>query len=263
MSVVSQVLVGLLTIFIGFALGFTWQVTRRRLLYWRARRFWRPFISKDLRIVVGRFDKEFHAFEASGVVGVGDMQAAAEVVSFFDDLGLRRLGSSIDIVYHDQLAGDQYGANLVCIGGPDSNIVTTEILNEINHTIEIGDRARNTIEMKDNQTGNIYFPKTEDDRGGKPVVIVDHGLLVQAPNPFDPRHKVMIVAGSYGYGTWAGVKLARSPQFLRSQPGPNGSGIECLYETKILREIPQQPRIILLREISPQSTGQSGLLSSA
>jgi hypothetical protein len=263
MSVVIQVLIGLLTIFLGFVLGFTWQVSRRRLLYWRARRFWRPFVSKDLKIVVGRFDKEFHAFEASGVVGVGDMQAAAEVVSFFDDLGLRRLGSSIDIVYHDQLTGDQYGANLVCIGGPDSNVVTEKILNEINHTIEVGDRARSTIEMKDNQTGKVYDPKTEDDRAGKPVVTVDYGLLVQAPNPFDPRHKVMIVAGSYGYGTWAGVKLARSPQFLRSQLAPSGRGIECLFETKIMREIPQQPKIILLREISTQPAEQSGQVTSA
>jgi hypothetical protein len=336
MTALSQVLIGLLTIFIGFILGSTWQLSRRTLLYWRARRFWRPFVSRDLKIVVGRFIREFSAFEASGVVGVGDMQAAAEVVSFFDDIGLRRLGSAIDIVYHDQLTGDLYDGNLVCIGGPDSNRVSDLILKKIGHTIDVGDGQGSVISqsavapehqpgpaqtslrrglpalrrlakrriffepgslvavppsayvttgspdrawrsrpgsppgrerrppgppprLKDTKTGETYSPSREIDEEGREIVTVDYGLLVQAPNPWEPRHKVMIVAGGYGYGTWAGVKLARSPQFLRSQLALRGKAVECLYKTDVIEEIPQRPEIIIVRPISPKADkGQLG-----
>ena len=64
---------------------------------------------------------EFNRWEASGLVGVGGMQAAIETVKLFDDLGLRRIGRNIDIVYHDQADGKLYGSNIVCIGGPDAN----------------------------------------------------------------------------------------------------------------------------------------------
>ncbi len=246
MAVVSQVVIGLLTTFVGFALGFTWHVSRRKLTYWRARHFWRPFVSGDLKIVVGRF-KDFDTFEASGLVGVGDMQAAAEVVSFFDDLGLRRLGSAIDIVYHDQLAGNLYAANLVCIGGPDANQVTERILKNIHHTIEL---ESGVISIRDTRTGEIYEPNREHDRDNREIVVLDYGLLIQAPNPFDSHRSVMIVAGGYGYGTWAGVKLARSPQFLHSELASKGQAIECLYRTEIIREVPQKPEVVLVRQIS-------------
>src|SRR5690242_18886628 len=118
MTIVSQVLIGLLTTFIGFALGFTWQLSRRGISSWSARRFWRPFTSDQPKIVVGRF-REFDTFEATGLVGLGDMQAAAEVAAFFSELGSRSMARAIDIVYQDQLAGDLYSANLICIGGPE------------------------------------------------------------------------------------------------------------------------------------------------
>src|ERR1700722_6750320 len=58
MDIVIQILIGLLTIFIGFLLGNAWQISRRRVVYWQARRFWRPFVSGDVKIVIGRF-REF------------------------------------------------------------------------------------------------------------------------------------------------------------------------------------------------------------
>src|SRR5690242_4400957 len=122
MDVVGQVLIGLLTTFIGFLLGLAWQMSRRQITFWRARRFWRPFFSDDMKIVMSRF-REFDGFEASGLVGVGGMQAAAELVSVLDDVGFRRMGRAINIVYHDQLPGDLSGVNVVCIGGPDGNQV--------------------------------------------------------------------------------------------------------------------------------------------
>jgi len=46
MAVVGQILIGLLTTFIGFLLGAAWQMPRRQITYWRARRFRQQTSSK-------------------------------------------------------------------------------------------------------------------------------------------------------------------------------------------------------------------------
>lgn len=106
---------------------------------------------------------EFDTFEASGLVGVGDMQAAAEVSAFFAELGFRRRAHTAEIVYQDQLAGDFYGANLICIGGPEGNRVTERILKRINHSIKF---VAGTS-LRDVDTDTIYSPEFETRSEGK------------------------------------------------------------------------------------------------
>jgi hypothetical protein len=65
------------------------------------------------------------------------------------------LGSSLDIVYHEQLTGELYGANLVCIGGPDANEVTGRMMARIKNTIELGDPDLHVVSMQDTMTGKI------------------------------------------------------------------------------------------------------------
>ena len=185
------------------------------------------------------------------------MQATAELVAFFDDLGYRRLGRSLKIVYHDQFVGSLDDVSLVCIGGPDANEVTKYILKRINHTIEPGDPERHEVSFRDTKTGTRYCPSTEQSRrrpwlarrGARETITVDYGLLIKAPSPFDPSRGVIIVAGSFGYGTWAGIKLARSKQFLRASLISQGAAVECLYKTQVINEIPQEPEISIIRQI--------------
>ncbi len=251
MDILGQILIGLLTAFIGFLLALSWQASRRGLTYWRARALWRPFMSGDLMIVIGRF-AELNQFEASGLVGVGDMQAAAELAAFFGNLRFRSFDRSTDIVYGDQLAGDLYGANLVCIGGPGANTVTERMLKRIDCTIKFGNSRLHEISIQDTKAGKIYSPAAggASDSQGDETVTLDFGVLVKTRNPFDPAHNVLIIAGSFGYGTWAGAKLARSAQFLRDPLVSEGLPIECLYKTEVIGGMPQQPQVISLREIT-------------
>jgi len=262
MTVFIQIVIGLLTTFVGFLLGLAWHISHQRVTYWRARRFWRPFVSSNLKIVVGRF-REFDDFEISGLVGVGDMQAAAELVSFLGRLGLRALGRSVDIIYHDQLTGDLYGSNLVCIGGPDANRATERILNRIDCTIAAGDSRSHDISFRDTKTGNIYSPISSKglalypsphliEGKGNDSIALDYGLLVKAPNPFNPQCSVLVFAGGFGYGSWAGVKLTQLPQFLGTQSVSAGEALECLYKTEVIEEIPQRPEVVILRRIAPR-----------
>ena len=81
------------------------------------------------------------------------------------------------------------------------------------------------------------------DSQGNETITLDYGLLVKTRNPFDPAHNVLIIAGSFGYRTWAVAKLARSGQFLRDPIASRGKPIECLYKTEVIEGIPQQPQI--------------------
>ena len=73
-QVSEQIVIGVIAIFTGFIISLTWEAGRRGRVYWRAWRFWHPFLSGDVKIIVDKFDK-FTDWEASGLVGVGGMQA--------------------------------------------------------------------------------------------------------------------------------------------------------------------------------------------
>jgi hypothetical protein len=85
------------------------------------------------------------------------------VSAFFAELGFRRRAHTAEIVYQDQLAGDFYGANLICIGGPEGNRVTERILKRINHSIKF---VAGTS-LRDVDTDTIYSPEFETRSEGK------------------------------------------------------------------------------------------------
>jgi hypothetical protein len=106
----------------------------------------------------------------------------------------------------------------------------------------------NDLRFIDTLTGNV-LPSDEQSSAWK-----DFGLLVKAPNPSNPSHAVMIIAGSFGYGTWAGAMLVRSPRFLKEirsrkllAKGRNSSNgiVECFFEANILGNAPGEPKIVL------------------
>jgi len=239
-GIVVQVLLGLIVIFLGFLIARLWAVSSRGLRYWMpAWKFWWPFLSGDLKIVMSKFN-EFNGWEASGLVGVGGMQAAIETVKLFDDLGLRRIGRKMDIVYHDQADGNLYESNIVCIGGPDANSVTKLILTEIDHTFNPGDPERNEVSFLDAKTGKTYDP----DPG------FDHGLIIKTRSPFDERRQILVLIGSFGYGVWAAARLMTSKQFLHHKCVKGGRSFECLLRAKVIKGVPWEIEIIDARELS-------------
>ena len=256
MSIAEQILIGLVTTFAAFLIAVTWKMSRRRWIYWRAWRFWRPLFSGDVKIVVDRFD-QFNSWEASGLVGVGGMQATAEIVSFLDDLGLRSAGREVDIIYHDRADGNIYSSNLVCIGGPDANSVTKLILERIEPGISLGIPERHNIAITDVKNGRSYVPEIDPGGLDGTRVTLDHGVVIKGQNPFNQKRCVLIVAGSFGFGTWAAAKLLSSRQFLANPLVKRGLDIECLFRSVVIDEIPQEPEIILIREVTTRDSEQA------
>lgn len=227
---------------IGTAAGWTLKVARDRLRTRKARAFWRPFLSKDLRIVVGRF-REFKDFERSGFIGVGDTLALAELQRYLTRIGLREP----QVVYADQIEGDDLKHPIISLGGPDNNAVTREVAKQIKSTLRFGNPEINEIAFRD--TGvhppQLYVPSAFDHDGSG----TDYGLILRAHNPFAPANEVMVIAGSFGHGTWAGTRYVTSAEFLKLKELKKRVPIECFVETDVVRDTPQGIRMLIVRTI--------------
>ncbi len=229
---------------IGAAAGCTLKVTRDRWRTRRARAFWHPFLSDDVRLVIGRFGQVRHfdllKFERSGVLGVGDAIALAELQRYFS-----QIGGSPQLAYADRLEGDALKHTMILLGGPDANSVTRRTAKRITSMLRFGSAEVNEIAIRDTSEASprLYVPSPLDqDNAG-----TDYGLILRAPNPFAPDKEIMIIAGSFGHGTWAAARHVTSIEFLAKsaslQPGP----MECLVETDVELDTPQSIRQVLLR----------------
>jgi hypothetical protein len=115
--------------------------------HWRTRNahsFWRPFLSNDVRLVIGRFG-QFPSFERSGLLGVGDAIALAELQHYLGQIG----ASEPQLVYVDRLDGDALKHTLISLPGPDANAVTREAVKLIDSKLRFGDPSINEIAIRD------------------------------------------------------------------------------------------------------------------
>jgi hypothetical protein len=232
---------------VGAATGWVLKVIRDRWRTRKARSFWRPFLSSDLRLVIGRFG-EFRDFERSGMLGVGDAIALAELQRYLGQIG----GSEPQVVYADRLEGDALKHTLISLGGPDANAVTREALKLINSKVRFGDPFNNEIAIRDTgvEPARLYVPSTPDRDG----TATDYGVIIRAPNPFAPEKEIMIIAGSFGHGTVAGERYVTSPAFLALPASKARDAFECLVETNVVRDAPQAIRLTVMRSIVTDRT---------
>lgn len=206
-------------------------------------RFWKPLVGDGLQIVLGRFI-EFAPFEQSGFLGVGDAVAMTEIQSFLGTIGI----SGVPISYADRLDGDALKTNLVLLGGPDANVLTRETALRVDSTLKFGDPKINEIAMFDSRDGKQFVPR----RRTPDKIENDFGIVYWCQNPFEPRKRVLLGAGSFGYGTWACVRYVLSEPFLSDKLVKSGLNVECLIEADILWEAPQHITPHIVREF-PQN----------
>lgn len=209
----------------------------------QARRFWEPFVESESQVVIGCFH-EFDTFEPTGVMGVGDAIALTELRTFFDVRDLR----DFDVAYADRLTVADLDTNLIVLGGPDANPIAREITSRLNYTIRFGNPSRYVVALFDTLTDAVYAPAVVQSTD-RIEVAVDYGLILKAANPLNPSKQFMLIAGSFGYGTWAGVRFVTSQQFLENSPVPGDQPLECLIETEIQNGAPQVIRSRIIRPL--------------
>src|SRR3712207_6809703 len=99
--------------------------------------------------------------------------------------------------------------------------------------------------MLDRTTGKIRRPETDE----KVCLISDQGIVVRAPNPFNSERQILILAGSYGYGSTAAARLVTSSRFLRHPLARSSKNFEALFTTEVVDHAPQEAVILEIREL--------------
>lgn len=168
--------------------------------------------------------------------------ALAELQSHFDYLGFKNFRVTVD----DRFDGDDFKNNLILLGGPDANKITREILSRLNLSLTFGDVEVNEIAIHDSVTGKSYAPLKKSIKSDE--LNLDYGLIVKGKNPFDLSKNILIMGGSFGYGTWAGARYLKSSEFLLNSFTLNSEYLECLIETDIALKTPQAIRSIIFRK---------------
>jgi hypothetical protein len=222
MGLLANVLIGLLTTLIGYALGRLWQRLADQVPRREARKLWGPVFAGNFQVVVSRFWPSGWS-DPAGVVGGGDALALRELGVYFS-----KIGSEFDVVYVDEPSLDREG-NLILLGGPDTNSVTKEALARM--AMAGPGSAKPSVRIVDPGPGSPMevhdlapdTPQGEAIKGRRSRMrkyraepdIIDYGVLIRARNPFSSSPKALIIiAGAYGYGTWGGASMATKDWFL-------------------------------------------------
>lgn len=204
---------------------------------------WRALDAEGITVVFGRFVEGFEDFEQSGLIGFGDAMALAELQGHLASIGIR----NFSVYCSDFVHGDLLRTNLVLLGGPHANTVSRDLMAAVRPTLCFGDPDSDQIAVHDAIEGRLYVPRRlrGADRSGS-----DYGLIVRAANPFEPTRQALLFAGSFGYGTWAGVRFATSQLFLQHKLVRAGKALECLVEAEVVRETPVNVRMVACRELA-------------
>jgi hypothetical protein len=276
MAVLSSILLGLVTTLLGFVIGRLWKTFQVRRRCWMAREFWNPVVDGQFQIVISRFPVDGFR-EPTKVVGGGDAIAHRLLGDMFMDIGLDRPPT----VYVDEPGLDRK-KNLVALGGPLENRVAREICSRVNPGLRIVDPGPGLpmqVEVSPQPGGpnavpKVYVAEPADDN------MTDYGVVIRAANPFVKGRASVVIQGTYGFGTWAGVELTQKEEFLTAcadldaeHDPPTGRArsfavrtrrrlglgdkkhrdwaeIECLFEVDVLDRHPVSTEILCLRRIA-------------
>ncbi|MET8170493.1 hypothetical protein ABZT34_40775 [Streptomyces sp. NPDC005329] len=227
---------------IAFVAGWSFDKLRDLWRFRNIRGFWKPFATSDLRVVTSIFIQEEHyIWERSGLVGVGDVLALNELRQQLKQAGVDQL----PLTPSHQLTGLERQGNLVLVGGPHSNRVTAEVMQRLPVTFTFGSAEAHDAHIYDSVTGDVMrcIINSEDQ------LVVDQGILIRATNPFDRERNVIILAGSFGFGTSAAARLLASPDILAHEIVTQGHPFEAAFSVEIAGGTPQHIELKDLRQL--------------
>jgi hypothetical protein len=283
---IVQVIEGLAAAALAFLFGLMWQRIKNAFLNYRARRFWGPLMSEDLQLVIGRFRglQQFEAsgmIGAGDALAMNDLHQYFKRIGY-DGF---RVSYNDQLGYGDA-TGDALRTNLILLGGPDANTLTHELIGRLNLGIafkeldarspgelleprvfrfpelepergfsmtRVAHNLRQLARNSDLQQWRtpVFVDLLDEDKIYEPAkdgsqIIEDCGLIVRVPNPFDSSKSVVIICGSYGYGSWAAVQLLQTKEFVNRIPKGTKT-LECVFSVEVVRDVPQRPQVLVFR----------------
>jgi hypothetical protein len=216
--------------------------------------FWEPFLNPRSRIVLGRFSK-FLRFEPSGLIGLGDAVCLTEVCSFLRS----RYNFEVPVRYADRLDGDEFGADLITIGGRDVNSITKQLVEGLPTGLSMGDPGEHEVSFASKGSGKSFVPNIS----GSGEVTSDYGAIIRARHPSYGKSCVLALFGCFGFGTWAAGRCIVSDEFLSDKVVSSGSDLVCIVKTEIFRGYRSRPSFGLSVGKYKHQNGRSSMLPIA
>jgi hypothetical protein len=152
------------------------------------------------------------------------------------------------VFYADRMKdGDALKHPLILLGGPDANEITDKASKLLRTTLRFGNPNIHEISFLDisAKPPRVYKPNDATSQQSES----DLGFICKAPNPFATDKPALIIAGSFGYGTWAAARYLMSSEFLGSRDATYPS-LEGLIETDIVLDTPQRIRPLVFRPLN-------------
>jgi hypothetical protein len=154
---------------------------------------------------------------------------------------------NVAIRFHDLLRPDDLDANLILGGGPDANQLSREFFNLNMPTFGWPSSSLPVVSLMD-QRDDVYYHPQLDQSGtaGK-----DYGVIVRGSNPVHPDRDALLLAGCWGFGTWASAGMAFLPQLNAQQFVQNGQHFEALVGTDVQADSLTEVDLLEVRLIDP------------
>lgn len=235
----QDVTINLIASAVAFLLGVGTRSGVRLLRAWRGRRFWGRAIAREETLLLLGTIPKFKRYEPSGLIGAGDSRAVQELASMFGDLGI-----DFKTSYAEKLIDGDQEHNLVLLGSEEVNDVVEGLRQRIHSSFRFYSGPMKIVDL---DTGDEYEAQWLD---GRDQVCVDYGILIRAESPFRRDRTVVIISGVYGFGTWAGARVTKNPDFLSRCRALKTFNIECLYRVQVIQNIPLKIDILDVRALA-------------
>lgn len=243
--IANAVTIGLFIV--GYIIGWLSPKATRTFRTRRTKTFWRRFADAEHSNVVVGMHRRLADVDPAGLMGAGCVKALLDLQAIFVETNLGRLPSIVSSEPSPQMAS----SNLILIGGPAINSVTSEVLKRVSGRFVFGDLGGSNVSIVDQQTSSRY-PRHTD--WNNPTM--DAGIIKRLQNPFNAKYEILIIAGVFGYGTEAGVRLCNDESFLRNPIVASGRSFECIFTTEVVANNALPPVIVDLVDLPSQaSTG--------
>lgn len=195
---------------IDIVVGFIVAVFKSVIPYGAVRLYRYIKIEKHIRVFFKNFSKE----EICIVVPPADVDPIIKGTQILDFLGIMEIqemftsqGFKLRRIRADKIAENDKKSNLLLIGGPIPNPVTKSLLERKEIVYKFGGPDGHSII---NDKGLKIDPRMERGR-----ITHDLGIITRMKNPYNPDKDVIMVCGSYGWGTQAALKILKDRDSLK------------------------------------------------
>jgi hypothetical protein len=178
-------------------------VARKAALFVPARLLWRFDDPDKLVIVLPESTQSYTGRYTRSGTGIGPVRAMALIAPLlghaYPRLDLQRVFLS-DRPLDDRLEGD-----LLLLGGPRYMPLTRTFLDELHERFGVnqGTGASPTEILWKTGSGVELYDGTFDGE----TIIVDHGFVIRARNPFNPAKTVILISGAHTFGIVAAARF--------------------------------------------------------